>query len=94
MCTEDDSPIEMSEELGLAFAVHVMLALHSSMIAVLLTGSPIKMFGDFKPVLQYCCITMPNGKPTQIKLAGLVHIGPNLFLKDVLHVSTFTSIFC
>ena len=49
----------------------------------------LSLFSNVRPVLQQCHITMPNGLPAQVKHIGTVQIGPNLWLKDVLHVPDF-----
>lgn len=49
----------------------------------------LSLFFDVRPILQHCHITMPNGLPAQVKHIGSVKIGPNLCLKDVLHVPDF-----
>ena len=49
----------------------------------------LSLFLDKRPILQQCHIIMPNGSPTQIKRIGFVQIGPNLVLKDILHVPDF-----
>ena len=47
------------------------------------------LFVDIKLMRQYCHITMSNGLSIEIKHVSSVQVGPNFFLRDVLHVSAF-----
>lgn len=49
----------------------------------------LSLFLDVKPIHQYCCITMPNGKQALSKHVGSVQIALDLILKDMLHVPDF-----
>ena len=52
--------------------------------------SNLSLFDSFETVSKdQHTITIPDGTELQVKHKGIVHLGPNIILKDVLHVPEF-----